>query len=378
MASFYDVLQVDQNASLDEIKVAFKRRALQVHPDKGGSKEQFHLVYQALETLADPKARKTYDSRAVSLTKPTGKTTTATCRSPFTTCGVRHERTKAPGKAQAKKDTARSKQTSCPPKMGQSGGLSDSSELQTKILIRIHRFLKDLPRDVRSMVLSHEFSQQQRLILEKWMVETSPTAQAKLVPKQLTWVGSGSNEDEESQKDKGHEPCQALALLPSTKFNQPAASSRKRQKRGAVPTPGPSRGVVGCVKKIKAAYRACICFDAIEIYTGQSDLPTALEYLVILTTMKQKMQGSMLSKGTIEERLQEAILSSAEEHGKEYQELNLRFAVFQRAGIFIGSGTQIRSPTTRDVKDFGKIRNALDPFRSYAKRTWLGGSIWVR
>ena len=123
-------------------KLAFKRRALQVHPDKGGSKEQFHLVYQALETLADPKARKTYDSRAVSLTKPTGKTTTATCRSPFTTCGVRHERTKAPGKAQAKKDTARSKQTSCPPKMGQSGGLSDSSELQTKILIRIHRFWK--------------------------------------------------------------------------------------------------------------------------------------------------------------------------------------------------------------------------------------------
>ena len=90
--------------------------------------------------------------------------------------------------------------------------------------------------------------------------------------------------------------------------------------------------------------------------------------------MKQKMQGTMLSKGTVEERLQEAILSSAEEHGKEYQELNLRFAVFQRAGIFIGSGTQIRSPTTRDVKDFGKIRNALDPFRSYAKRTWLGGS----
>ena len=141
------------------------------------------------------------------------------------------------------------------------------------------------------MVLSHEFSQQQRLILEKWMVETSPTAQAKLVPKQLTWVGSGSNEDEESQKDKGHEPCQALALLPSTKFNQPAASSRKRQKRGAVPTPGPSRGVVGCVKKIKAAYRACICFDAIEIYTGQSDLPTALEYLVILTTMKAEDAG---------------------------------------------------------------------------------------
>ena len=365
MASFYDVLQVDQNASLDEIKVAFKRRALQVHPDKGGSKEQFHLVYQALETLADPKARKTYDSR-----RATG-TTTTTCMNPFTT-GVRHERTKAPGKAQAKKDTPRSRQTSRPPKMGQSGGPSDSSELQTKILIKIHRLLKDLPRDVRSVVLSHEFSQQQRLILEKWMVETSPSAPAKLGPKQLTSVGFESNEDEGS-KDKGHEPCQALAAVPqSAKFNQSAASSRKRQKRGAVSV---RRDVMGYLRKIRSRYAACICFDAIEIYTGGSDLPTALEYLVILTTIKQKLQGIMLSKGTVEERLQEAIVSSAEEHGKEYQELNLRFAVSQRAGFFIGSGAQIRSPTTRDLKDFEKIRNVLDPFRSYARMSWLGGSI---
>ena len=56
--SLYDVLLVNQDASLDEIKLAFKRRALLVHPDKGGSKEAFHVVYQALETLADPAARK--------------------------------------------------------------------------------------------------------------------------------------------------------------------------------------------------------------------------------------------------------------------------------------------------------------------------------
>ena len=69
--SLYDVLLVDQNASLDEIKLAFKRRALQVHPDKGGSKEEFHLVYQALETLGDPAARQKYDhSLAATKTGP--------------------------------------------------------------------------------------------------------------------------------------------------------------------------------------------------------------------------------------------------------------------------------------------------------------------
>ena len=55
--SFYDILEVDKSSTLEEIKLAFKRRALQVHPDKGGSKEAFHLVYEALETLADPAAR---------------------------------------------------------------------------------------------------------------------------------------------------------------------------------------------------------------------------------------------------------------------------------------------------------------------------------
>ena len=68
--SLYDVLLVDQNATLDEIKLAFKRRALQVHPDKGGSKEEFHLVYQALETLGDPAARQKYDHSLA--TKKTG------------------------------------------------------------------------------------------------------------------------------------------------------------------------------------------------------------------------------------------------------------------------------------------------------------------
>ena len=51
--SCYDVLGIDRNASLEDIKVAFKRRALQVHPDKGGSKEAFHAVYKAFEILAD-------------------------------------------------------------------------------------------------------------------------------------------------------------------------------------------------------------------------------------------------------------------------------------------------------------------------------------
>ena len=38
MVNFYDVLLVHQTATLEEIKLAFKRRALEVHPDKGEKK----------------------------------------------------------------------------------------------------------------------------------------------------------------------------------------------------------------------------------------------------------------------------------------------------------------------------------------------------
>ena len=51
--SFYDVLGLQQNASLEEIRLAFKQRALEVHPDKGGTTEAFHRVYQAFETLVE-------------------------------------------------------------------------------------------------------------------------------------------------------------------------------------------------------------------------------------------------------------------------------------------------------------------------------------
>ena len=38
--------------------------------------------------------------------------------------------------------------------------------------MKIHRLLKGLPREVRKDLIQKEFSQKQRLILEKWMVDT--------------------------------------------------------------------------------------------------------------------------------------------------------------------------------------------------------------
>jgi DnaJ-class molecular chaperone len=47
--SYYDVLGVDQQASSDQIKAAYQKLVLTLHPDKAGeeSQERFQLLQQA-------------------------------------------------------------------------------------------------------------------------------------------------------------------------------------------------------------------------------------------------------------------------------------------------------------------------------------------
>lgn len=63
---YYAVLGVDQQANASAIKTAFKRLALQYHPDlyKGAdAQERMRELLQAYQVLNDPVARKEYDSR---------------------------------------------------------------------------------------------------------------------------------------------------------------------------------------------------------------------------------------------------------------------------------------------------------------------------
>lgn len=63
MASFYDTLGIPVDANVSEIRAAYKRRALEVHPDKGGTAAAFQRVLAAFEQLVDPVRRKSYDQR---------------------------------------------------------------------------------------------------------------------------------------------------------------------------------------------------------------------------------------------------------------------------------------------------------------------------
>ena len=57
----YDVLDLDRNASQDDIKKAYRKLARLHHPDKGGDPEKFKKVQEAYEILSDPQKRENFD-----------------------------------------------------------------------------------------------------------------------------------------------------------------------------------------------------------------------------------------------------------------------------------------------------------------------------
>ena len=61
---YYDVLGVSRSASEEDIKKAFRKLALEYHPDrnrKAGAEDKFKEVNEAYQVLSDPKKRATYD-----------------------------------------------------------------------------------------------------------------------------------------------------------------------------------------------------------------------------------------------------------------------------------------------------------------------------
>ncbi|KAE8241697.1 hypothetical protein A4X13_0g7300 [Tilletia indica] len=58
---FYDLLGVSPDASEADMKKAYRKKALALHPDKGGDPEAFKEVTAAYEALSDPQKRDLYD-----------------------------------------------------------------------------------------------------------------------------------------------------------------------------------------------------------------------------------------------------------------------------------------------------------------------------
>lgn len=65
MTDYYNVLEIDRNASKEEIKKAYRKQALKYHPDKNPdnpeAEKQFKKVSEAYDVLSDEQKKRIYD-----------------------------------------------------------------------------------------------------------------------------------------------------------------------------------------------------------------------------------------------------------------------------------------------------------------------------
>lgn len=142
-------------------------------------------------------------------------------------------------------------------------------------------------------------------------------------------------------RSRGQRSSKISKTAGGQKSERKTSSSKKRQRRtgGAI---NKTTLFGRCVSYIP------ICFDGIELCTGRNcTLQTA-----------QKMQESRKSDTCFEERLQAALMASAE-HGRDVEQLKLRFGVIQPAGFFLGPRFVLRSPTVRSIEEVGKLRRMM-------------------
>ena len=60
---FYEILGADETSSRADIERLYKRKAVQHHPDRGGSEDDMKALNEAYKVLHDATARDAYDAR---------------------------------------------------------------------------------------------------------------------------------------------------------------------------------------------------------------------------------------------------------------------------------------------------------------------------
>jgi curved DNA-binding protein len=63
MKNYFDILGIDKNADQDTIKKAYRKLAMQYHPDRGGDQHKFQEIQEAYDMLTDSDKRAEWENK---------------------------------------------------------------------------------------------------------------------------------------------------------------------------------------------------------------------------------------------------------------------------------------------------------------------------
>ncbi len=63
--NYYEILNLPNFSSIDDIKKSYKELIKINHPDKGGNSEEFEKVKNAFDILKDDKKKKEFDNQLI-------------------------------------------------------------------------------------------------------------------------------------------------------------------------------------------------------------------------------------------------------------------------------------------------------------------------
>jgi len=335
-ASCYHVLGISRDASVEEVRAAFFRKALAAHPDNGGSDAAFRDVVLALETLSDAPQRAQHDAHyfvGIGSTpgRPTWPLEEGRAKS---ACSGRRENVAAtpdfsampPSRTMASVVHAAARIRAAQKNITRSMHFEKNA-----LLLRLRQLLNDLPRDRRRAVFLDSFSEWQRLALERWMVAERaslvvPPATAALtssvqfpgVPELLRSVANAIKEAEPSV------PALVRPILETVSSNRAAAAPPAKRNRCCV------QGVTRVLRKggRYRYYYASTTLAGLRLITRTNrELSMVLQFHVALLTIKQRTCSGI---GKFEARFCTAVGSTLTELGLDAKCIGLKFRVILR------------------------------------------------
>eukprot|EP00931_Biecheleriopsis_adriatica_P036733 TRINITY_DN21128_c0_g2_i1.p1 TRINITY_DN21128_c0_g2~~TRINITY_DN21128_c0_g2_i1.p1 ORF type:complete len:667 (+),score=142.25 TRINITY_DN21128_c0_g2_i1:291-2291(+) len=389
----YEVLGISRQASGHELRVAFKRRALALHPDKGGSKEAFQSALCAFEVLSDENSRREYDRNlppaacwretvtwryrqrwaARRQKEVAPKRSAATPAAPLKrpAAGKRHAAMRD-GVTQRIRETPRPQMAKnvILPRPRARKSLAAAKQREDKVLSKVFLLLQRLPSQRRRQLLQEQLTQPQRLALEAWALSVPRSRPGD--------CGGFSKQRERSSPQSEMQPrpsvkpsstkslCDVLEAEPLSSSQASESVEEMPENIGpAMPVPGGAisvRGIASKLRRQRVLYQANVCVETLYMVAREvPDLCVALDALVVLTAVRQRVVADGTGSGSFEERVQAAVPAVLEEHGYAAEELGLRFQVMMSMRFWVRP--PLHTPHQHRLEDALKAWKRLAPFR---------------